>query len=142
MVSSNRKIGVNHLDLADYLLIAEAVLRVPAEALKDVIDLGLAESALAAPQASYGGVEFYPEPAVKAAILCSRLVQNHPARDGNKRLGLVAMLEFVERNGLVWEPPPGGPDEIADVIERLAGREPRLSEPDFIVWVKRFVRAA
>ena len=130
---------MQYLELEDYLLIAEAVLGLPAEALKDVIGVSLAESALTAPRASYGGVEFYPEPAVKAAVLCSRLVRNHPAPDGNKRIGLVAMLEFIERNGLVWTPPPDGQDEIARIIERLAGEPPRLSEEEFVAWVKKRV---
>ena len=36
---------MQYLDLEDYLLIAEAVLGVPAEALKDVVSISLAESA-------------------------------------------------------------------------------------------------
>ena len=51
---------IQYLDLADYLLLAGAALdRVP-EAVFDVADLGLAESALHAPAATYGGVDFYP----------------------------------------------------------------------------------
>ena len=77
---------------------------------------------------------------MKAAILCSRLVSNHPAPDGNKRIGLVAMLEFLGRNGLEWVPPPGGQDEIAETIERLAGADPRLGEEEFVAWVRERVR--
>ena len=50
-----------YLDLADYLLIAEAVLAVPAETIARWPGTGLAESALHAPAMSFGGVEFYPE---------------------------------------------------------------------------------
>ena len=50
-----------YLDLADYLLIAERVLRLPAEAIANFGRIGLAESALAAPQAGFGGVEAYPD---------------------------------------------------------------------------------
>ncbi len=46
-----------YLDLADSLLIAEAVLGVPAELVADYDRIGLADSALAAPQASFGGIE-------------------------------------------------------------------------------------
>jgi death-on-curing protein len=46
-----------YLDLADYLLIAEAVLDVPAEELARWPGIGLAESALHAPAAGFGGVE-------------------------------------------------------------------------------------
>lgn len=50
-----------YLDLADYLLIAERVLGLPAEAIANFDRIGLAESALAAPQAGFGGVEAYPD---------------------------------------------------------------------------------
>ncbi|MGA2806098.1 MAG: hypothetical protein ABSF89_17210 [Acidimicrobiales bacterium] len=46
------------LDLTDFLLIAEAVTGVRAELLARRSRIDLAESALAAPQASFGGVEF------------------------------------------------------------------------------------
>jgi death-on-curing protein len=58
-----------------------------------VIDVPSAESALAAPFAGFGELDFYPDPAVKAAILCSRLVRNHPFPDGNKRVAYLAMRE-------------------------------------------------
>jgi death on curing protein len=45
-----------HLDLADYLLIAEAVLGVPAEEIARWPGMGLAESALHAPAAGFAGV--------------------------------------------------------------------------------------
>jgi hypothetical protein len=45
-----------YLELADYLLIAEAVLRVPVELIAEFNRIGLADSALAAPQAGFGGV--------------------------------------------------------------------------------------
>jgi death on curing protein len=50
-----------YLDLADYLLIAEAVLGVPAEEIARWPGIGLAESALHAPAAGFGGVELYPD---------------------------------------------------------------------------------
>ena len=79
-----------YLDLADYLLIAESVLGVPAEAIAEWPGIGLAESALHAPAMGFGGVEFYPDMLDKAAVLCVRLARNHPLPDGNKR---VAYLE-------------------------------------------------
>ena len=75
-----------YLDLADYLLIAEAVLGVRAESIARWPGIGLAESALHAPAAGFGGVEFYPDMIDKAAVLCVRLARNHPLPDGNKRV--------------------------------------------------------
>ena len=70
--------SVRYLDLVDYLLVAEATLGVEVEVLKKIAQLHLADSALGAPAAEFGGVEFYPDFNMKAAVLCSRLVRNHP----------------------------------------------------------------
>jgi death-on-curing protein len=122
-----------HLELADDLLIAEAVLGVPAELIADFNRIGLADSALAAPQAGFGGVEAYPDFATKAAVLCWHLVKNHPLPDGNKRCAFLATVEFVERNGGTWIPASGDPDETDHVIRGIAGGE--VSEAEFRDWI-------
>jgi hypothetical protein len=47
------------------------------------------------------------------------------------------MIEFIERNGRTWTHPPGGLEETASMIERIAGEPPPLSEADFCAWVAR-----
>jgi death on curing protein len=126
---------MDELTTADLLLIAEAVLDIDAERLAYVVDLGSAESALAAPFAGFGDTEFYPDPAVKAAILCSRLVRNHPLPDGNKRVAYMAMRELLARNGYQWMRPEV--DETAAMIERLAARD--ISEEEFAAWVAEHI---
>lgn len=62
-------------------------------------DIGLLESALEAPFQSYCGKELYPSIQAKAARLCYGLVKNHAMVDGNKRIGVHAMLVFLSVNG-------------------------------------------
>jgi len=107
---------VRPLELADFLLIAEAVLEIPAKRIATESSLHLADSALHAPLASFGGEDFYPDFALKAAVLCAHLVKNHPLRDGNLPVALVATIEFCHRNGHPWRPPPG--DEDGEVTAR------------------------
>jgi death-on-curing protein len=64
-------------------------------------DEGLLESALAAPFAAFGGTPFCPTIQDKAARLCYGLVKNHPFVDGNKRIGVLAMMAFLEANSIV-----------------------------------------
>jgi death-on-curing protein len=128
---------MERLDVADFLLLAEDVLGAPADTVREAANLAAAESALAAPFASFGGIDFYPGLATRAAILCSRVVRNHPLPDGNKRVALFAMLEFLARNGATWRPPDGGQEEEAATIWRLAARE--LSEEEFVQWVEGHV---
>lgn len=62
-------------------------------------DRGALESAVAQPEASFGGEELYPDLASKAAALGHSLIQNHPFVDGNKRVGHAAMEVFLFVNG-------------------------------------------
>lgn len=126
---------MSEVTTADFLLIAEAVLGIDAERLADMVDVGAAESALAAPFAGFGDVELYPDAATKAAILCSRIVRNHPLVDGNKRVAYLSMRLFLVRSGLTWNRP--SVEETAEMIEGLAGRE--VSEEDFARWVTQHV---
>lgn len=122
------------IDIADFLAIAERVLGIDGKALRRASRLGQAESALAAPFAGFGSNLFYPDPAQRAAIVCSRIIRNHPLPDGNKRSGYICMLIQLERAGLTFKHPPGGQDETADVVEALAASQ--LSEEAFVEWVK------
>lgn len=62
-------------------------------------DLGLLESALARPQASFGGEDLYPTILDKAAALFHSMSFNHPFLDGNKRTTLGVSYEFLKQNG-------------------------------------------
>lgn len=124
-----------YLDLADYLLIAEAVLGVPAEEIARWPGIGLAESALHAPAAGFAGVELYPDVIEKAAVLCARLARNHPLPDGNKRVSYLALLEFLVRNGVEWA--PSSVDETVATVEGIAAGT--ISEPELADWLRRAV---
>lgn len=131
--------NVAYLDLADFLAISEVVLQAPGEDIAWVARLDLAESALHAPAASFGGVEFYPDLATKAAVLCTRIVKNHPLPDGNKRVGFVCMIEFCLRNGLTWTPPPGDEDGEASaqvILELAAGAGDDQAIETLTRWIR------
>ncbi len=102
------------------------------------VNLHLAESALAAPAAAFGGNDFYPEFHVKAAVLGWHLVKNHPLPDGNKRAGFIAMVEFVERNGHTWIAPASdlhsGGDETVRTIEGVAAGT--ITVEELADWVR------
>lgn len=130
--------SVRYLDLVDLLLIAEGLLEVDAETLALHCDLHLADAALAAPRAGFGEIEFYPDFAAKAAVLCWHLVRNHPFVDGNKRIGYLAMREFVERNNRLWSPPPADAttdgEATAAIIEGVAAGS--VSAAELTEWVR------
>lgn len=80
------------------LLHAEIISRTGGSA--EIRDAGLIESALARADASFGDVELYPDVIGKAAAVCHGLVMNHGFVDGNKRVGVAAMLLILRRNGV------------------------------------------
>ncbi len=72
-------------------------------------DLGLLQSALAMPGASFGQEWLHRDLYEMAAAYAFHLSQNQPFVDGNKRTGLVCALAFLEINDV----------SIADVEGRL-----------------------
>ena len=73
-----------------------------------VRDSALLESAVAAPQASFGGKSPYRDLAEVAAAYLYYLCRNHPFVDGNKRAALSSCIVFLRLNGV--EPKPDGPE--------------------------------
>lgn len=125
-----------YLGLADLLLIGEAALKVPAEDVYRICDIGRAESALAAPAACFGDYEAYPTIARKAAVLAFRLCRNHSLLDGNKRVAYLAMCEFIERNGYAWTPPEAdGPNGDATVKVIWGVAAGQITEEELTTWV-------
>jgi len=66
-------------------------------------DAGLLESALSSVYQTFGGIELYPTPEEKGARLGFALISNHAFVDGNKRIGMLVMLLFLELNGITVE---------------------------------------
>jgi death-on-curing protein len=85
-----------------------------------VRDMALLESAVAAPQAGFGGKSPYQDPAEVAAAYLFYLCRNHPFVDGNKRTALGACLVFLRLNRI--EPLPDGP-EWENLTMAVAGSE-------------------
>lgn len=122
-----------YLDLADYLLIVEAITGLKAERLADMSRVvNLASSALSVPASGWEGQDAYPEVAQKAGLLAARLARNHPLPDGNKRAAWLSMIEFLERNGFGMRPVE--PDEAVAIMLELAAGD--LAEADFVDWLR------
>lgn len=64
-------------------------------------DNGLLDSALHTPFQSFDNEDLYPSIQGKAARLCYSIVNNHPFIDGNKRIGILVMLVFLEINNVI-----------------------------------------
>lgn len=80
-------------------------------------DPGLLESALAQPQASFGGQWLHKTIFAMAAAYAFHVCKNHPFLDGNKRTAMVTALVFLETNGISLLDPK---DTLPEAIEKIA----------------------
>ncbi len=68
--------------------------------LEGIRDENLLESAVNAPFQTFGGEYIYKTTEAKAARLGFSLIKNHPFVDGNKRIGILVMITFLELNSI------------------------------------------
>jgi death on curing protein len=80
-------------------------------------DLALLQSAIAMPQARFGGEWLHPSLPEMAAAYLFHLVRNHPFVDGNKRAGLICALAFL---GLNDAEVIAKPEELLEVVLGVA----------------------
>ncbi len=93
-------------------------------------DENLLESALARPRQAWHYATTTDVP-VLAAAYAFGLVRNHPYRDGNKRIGFLAMVTFLGVNGYAFE----GNDE--DVVTQfVAVAAGQVSEEHLANWIR------
>jgi len=115
----------------DFCDVAADVLATTPEQIARLPNVGLAQSALAAPHAGFGDVELYPTILEKAAVLLERLARNHPLPDGNKRTAFFLTGLFLEDNGLLL--PDANPDLDVAMVERIAAGE--ADHEEILTWL-------
>ncbi len=85
-----------------------------------VRDIGLLESAVAAPQATFGGTSPFKDLAEIAAAYLFYICRNHPFVDGNKRAAMTAAIVVLRLNDI--ETTPDSPDWEQFVLDIAASR--------------------
>lgn len=93
-------------------------------------DEGLLESAIYAPFQSMGDRDAYPSLQQKAARLGYGLIKNHAFVDGNKRIGVHAMLVFLALNGIELLHTQ---KELSEMVLRVA--DGSLSFEEMVKWI-------
>jgi len=89
-----------------------------------VRDVGLLHSAIAMPQASFGGELLHKDLFEMAAAYLYHIVQNHPFLDGNKRTGAAAAIIFLAMNDVELEADEEGLVNLTlDVAQGKAGKQ-------------------
>ena len=95
-----------------------------------VRDEGSLDSSLNAPFQTFNNEYVYKSIYIIASKLAYFLVDNHPFVDGNKRIGILVMITFLEINGITVE---ASDQELIDLGIGLADKS--ISSDDLIIWV-------
>jgi death-on-curing protein len=98
--------------------------------LDGVRDAKMLDASVNSPFHTFDGQYLYPSIQAMAAHLAFSLIKNHPFLDGNKRIGILTMLAFLDMNGL---PVTCTNDELVSIGLGLA--ESTVDEADVIEWI-------
>ncbi len=96
----------------------------------NIRDTSLLDSALESAFQTFGGVELYPTKEEKGARIGYSLISNHAFVDGNKRIGMLVMLVFLEINGVRISPAVA---EVARVGLAVASGEMKYEQ--LLEWI-------
>lgn len=98
-------------------------------------DIGLLQSAVSRPMATFGGEDLYPDIFQKAAALMESLIKNHPFIDGNKRTAISSTGLFLRINGYNLET---SQKELEDFTLKMATG--KASVTDTAKWFKQYAQ--
>lgn len=108
--------------MTDFLTTEDLLALVADLAVGPVRDIGLLEAAAHRPTTSLFGSNAYASLFEKAAALLDSVVRNHALVDGNKRLGWLATVVFLDLNEIWIEAPDDAAYEL--VIAVASGAVP------------------
>jgi death-on-curing protein len=96
----------------------------------NIRDLDLLDSALESAFQTFDGAELYPTKEEKGARIGYALISNHAFVDGNKRIGMLVMMTFLEVNGVRLRP---AVDEV--VRAGLAAASGEMKYDELLAWI-------
>jgi death on curing protein len=103
--------------------------------IEGVRDIGLLHSAIAMPQASFGGTFLHKDLFEMAAAYLYHITQNHPFLDGNKRTGAATAIVFLAMNDIDLQA-----DEDALVELTLTVAEGRTGKQEIAELFRKMAR--
>ncbi len=97
-------------------------------------DRGLIESALNRAFVTYDGKDLYPSIIEKISVIAQSLISNHGFIDGNKRIGIAAMLVMLKMKNVKVS------YKQQELIELgLKTAEGFMKEKDILNWIKEHI---
>ncbi|MBS2009557.1 MAG: type II toxin-antitoxin system death-on-curing family toxin [Cyanobacteria bacterium SZAS TMP-1] len=109
---------IRFLSVSEIIAIHDSQLRNHGGGLPGLRDIGLLESAAAAPFATFGGAFLNPTLSAMAASYLVGIARNHAFLDGNKRTALAAVSVFLLINGFALD--SRREDELVEFVVGVA----------------------
>jgi len=128
-VSPTKRLSIAHVCTMHDMLIRET------GGMAGMRDQALLESAIHASFQTFDGAELYASLHEKVAQLGFGLMSNHPFVDGNKRVGMLAMMVFLEINGVEIQCTD---QEIIDTGLALASGQ--VSKDQLLAWIMNHLK--
>lgn len=97
-----------------------------------VRDMGMFESAVHRPFATFGGNDLYPDIYLKTGAFIQSIVKNHPFVDGNKRTAFSGAFIFLKKNNIDLD------IEKKEAVKFMLGvANKNLSVDEISLWLKK-----
>ena len=90
------------------------------------------KSAIGMPSSTFSGEYLHPTIPEMAAAYLFHLVENHPFLDGNKRVGAMAALVFLDLNGFEFD---ATDEQFSDLVMRVASGE--MLKPEVVLFFQQ-----
>ena len=90
------------------------------------------KSAIGMPSSTFSGEYLHPTIPEMAAAYLFHLVENHPFLDGNKRVGAMAALVFLDLNGFKFD---ATAEQFTDLVMRVASGE--MLKPEVVLFFQQ-----
>jgi len=125
---------IHYLSIDDFRIIFEQLISAQQEYSEDLPPFDTRypdrlESIISQVQATYFGEELYKDFKTKAAILFYLINKDHPFVNGNKRISVVALYEFIERNvSELYISEQGLSNDLYEMAIKTAGSLPENME--------------
>ena len=131
---TKNSLEVHYLSIDDFRIIFEQLISAQQEYSEDLPPFDTRypdrlESIINQVQATYFGEELYKDFKTKAAIFFYLINKDHPFVNGNKRISVVALYEFIERNvSELYISEQGLSNDLFEMAIKTAGSLPENME--------------
>ena len=136
MLNMDKRITIEELEYIAQLFSEYMIKEIDNDPGYQVRNSGKLDSSITQPFQQIGGNDLYPTLISKASMLYYFCIKNHPFEDGNKRMGIFALLIYLYKNGY-WLDTSN--EELFDITVYTAGSDVKNME-EVVMKIEEFIK--